>query len=95
MTTESEAAIELWRKHLTLWRQDVEAVQRKYESMCDVQWDRDVSLTPPDQFAMYRSWCATMTAWWEMVDVIKSLRAAESRIPRREDVTATDVETER
>lgn len=93
--TDSDSAIELWRTHLVLWRQDLEAVQRKYESMCNVQWDREVGLSSEDQFAMYQSWCAMFTAWWEMVDVIKSLRAAERRIPRREGVTASDVVEER
>jgi len=78
---------------LTLWRSDVEAIQRKYDALVNEPWGAD-NLDPQESMALYRAWCAGMTAWWELADVIKSLRAAQYRLPRSTDSGATDAERE-
>ncbi len=85
---------EEYAQKLLEWRADIEAVHRKYDAFVEPQWGKD-TLDAETSMAMYRAWCSAMTAWWEMTDVIKSLRAARYRLPRSTDSGATDAGTER
>lgn len=75
---------------LEAWRQDMSAVQRRHEVLIDTKWEL-YGTTPEEQHAFQRAWFAAFCGWWEITDVVKSLRAAQCRLPRREAVTAEDV----
>lgn len=77
-------------ERLEAWRQDISAMQRRHESLIDTKWE-SYGTTTDEQYALQRAWFAALTAWWEIADVVKSLRAAQCRLPRREAVTAVDV----